>query len=174
MDIMIDLENRGVRPGSIIRSLGAVVFDPVTNTLGSTFYQNIEGGSCKAAGLTADPETDAWWAKQDQAVKDALLVDQVPLSNALDAFDMWWDMNDGERVWGHGASFDAPLLKAAYHAIGSEPPWKFWNEMCCRTVLALGNRKPLREHGPHHNALADAKSQAVAVMAALRQGIKVS
>lgn len=173
MHVMLDLETRGTRPGSIIRSIGAVVFMPETQKLGSEFYVNIEGNSCIEVGLTSDPETDKWWAGQDQAVKDALLVDQKPLKVALDLFHMWFDEVDGEKVWGHGASFDPVLLKAAYHAVGKEAPWKFWDERCCRTVLALGNRKPLRTHGAHHNAVSDAKNQAIAVMAALKQGIKL-
>ena len=60
MDVMIDLETLGIQPGSVIRSIGAVVFDPVTNTLGSTFYQNICADSCKKAGLTTDPDTIKW------------------------------------------------------------------------------------------------------------------
>lgn len=140
--IMIDLETLGTRPGSVIRSIGAVVFNPEKNSLGETFYVNIEGNSCKEAGLTSDPETIKWWQQQDQAVKDALMVDQKPLKTALAMFDMWFMEEDGEFVWGHGASFDPVLLKAAYHAVGRDAPWNFWSERCCRTVLALGNRKP--------------------------------
>ena len=40
--IMVDLETWGTAPGCDIRSIGAVVFDPVAGTLGATFYVNVE------------------------------------------------------------------------------------------------------------------------------------
>ncbi len=172
--IMIDLETLGTRPGSVIRSIGAVVFDPYANTLGATFYQNIDSDSCKAAGLTTDPDTIKWWQDQPQAARDALLLDQVPIGNALESLAIWWDMVDGDVVWSHGANFDIVLLECAYRAVGQEIPWKFWSTRCCRTILALGNRKSVTPADEKHHALADAKGQAIAVMAALRHGIKVS
>lgn len=88
-------------------------------------------------------------------------------------FFKWWDAVGGETIWSHGANFDEVLLKSAIAAVMLEAPWDFWSVRCCRTVLALGNRKPLRDKGTHHNALDDAIAQAVAVSAALRQGIKL-
>lgn len=169
MDVMVDLETLGIRPGSVIRSIGAVVFDPSTNKLGSTFYQNICSDSCKKAGLTTDPDTVKWWAQQSQEAKDALIDDQVELVAARESFATWFDLVDGERIWSQGANFDIVLLECAYRAVKQDIPWKFWETRCSRTVLALGNRKSVTPKGEKHNALADAKGQALAVMAALRR-----
>lgn len=171
---MHDLETLGVRPGSIIRSLGAVVFNPKTGDLGGEFYANITRDSCERAGLTFDQSTVDWWEKQSDAAKAALTISPQPLIEVLHDFFTWWNVNGGEFIWSHGASFDNVLLASAYRAVGVEPPWKFWNERCCRTVLALGNRRiDTTRQGDHHNALDDAKSQAKAVAAALRTGIKL-
>ena len=172
--VMSDLETLGTRPGSVIRSLGAVVFDTKTGALGQEFYVNITRASCEKFGLVVDPQTETWWAGQSDAAKAALEVDPVHLVEALNRFTVWWSSVGAQYIWSHGASFDGVLLAAAYRAIGVEPPWRFWNERCCRTVLALGNRTVGKDRtGGHHNALDDAKSQAKAVAAALRTGIKL-
>ena len=171
--IMIDLETLGTRPGSVILSIGAVVFDLKTGKLEAEFYKNIDRASCEKVGLTTDNATVEWWEKQSPEAKAALEPDQVKLLDALAAFTDWFARVGGECVWGHGATFDLVLLAEAYRAERVPPPWKFWNERCCRTVLALGNRTPDKTRfGLHHNALDDAKSQAMAVAAALRLGVK--
>lgn len=170
-NVMLDLETWGTTPGSALRSIGACVFDMQGN-IRETFYRNITRASCEALGLTVDPETEQWWADQSAAAQEALVPDQRHLAEVLSDFLPWWDAVGGEYIWSHGANFDEPLLKAAYNVVGLDAPWKFWNVRCCRTVLALGNRRPKREGGTHHNALDDAKAQAIAVAAALRTGIK--
>ena len=172
--VMLDMETLGVRPGSVIRSIGAVVFNPKTGELGDEFYANVTQASCEKVGLTCDASTLIWWEQQSDAAKAALEVDQRPLMDVLFDFHNWWASAKGEFIWSHGASFDEVLLGCAYRANKVEPPWKFWNVRCCRTVLALGNRTVGKDRtGTHHNALDDAKSQAKAVAAALRTGIKL-
>lgn len=169
--VMLDLETWGRVPGCAIRSVGAVVFDVEEQTLGERFYRNIDDASCEALGLSKDPETVQFWAEQSKAAQDALLADRVPLSEALADFSQWFRNVDGVQVYGHGASFDPPILEAAFAACLLDAPWKFWDVRCCRTILAMANRRPDRRSGDtHHNALNDAEAQARAVMAAFRTG----
>jgi hypothetical protein len=169
--VMIDLETWGRVPGCAIRSIGAVVFDADENILGERFYRNIDDASCEALGLTKDPETVQFWAEQSKAAQDALLDNCVPLAEALADFHKWFGNVGGVQVYGHGASFDPPILEAAFNACLLEAPWKFWDVRCCRTILAMANRKPdRRSTDVHHNALHDAEAQARAVMAAFRYG----
>lgn len=169
--IMIDLETWGRVPGCAIRSLGAVVMDFQTGELGATFYANIDDASCEAYKLTRDPETVAWWREQSKGAQAALIADQRPLGTVLPSFSRWWAEQQGQFVWGHGASFDPPILEAAYAACFLDAPWKFWDVRCCRTVLAMANRRPERfPRDVQHNALDDAKAQARAVIAAFRYG----
>lgn len=58
---MLDLETFGTKPGSVIRSIGAVMFD-LDGRTGPEFYRNIDEESCVKAGLTYDPSTVSWWA----------------------------------------------------------------------------------------------------------------
>lgn len=169
--VMIDIETLGTRPGSIILSLGAQVFDPTSGDLGPAYYANIDPESCRALGMTEDAATVKWWSEQSLAARTALEADQQALPNVLAAFCKWWSNVDGEFVWGHGANFDVTLMEAAFDAAMVDAPWKFWNVRCCRTVLALANRRPDRGRADvAHNALHDAQAQARAVAAALRFG----
>lgn len=170
--IMLDLETWGRTPGCAIRSIGAVVFDPRTGKLGEEFYANIEDRSCPDFGLTRDPETEQWWLDQNIDAQASFATDRRDIDVALADFRMWFIRQHGKFVWGHGASFDPPITEHAMAACGIEVPWNFWDVRCCRTVLALGNRKPQRASGDvRHRALDDAKAQARAVAAVFRSGI---
>lgn len=171
--IMLDFETWGVTPRASLRSIGAVVFDPKTGILGDPFYANISRESCAAFGLVEDQSTIDWWDKQSAKAQEALEIDQMPLDEALKEFLAYWKASKGQYIWSHGANFDEVIMRNALTAVGMEAPWQFWDVRCCRTVLALGNRKPMREGGTHHNALDDAVAQAKAVAAALRTGIKL-
>lgn len=177
-DIMLDLETLGTRPGCVIRSIGACTFNPNGEGTGAEFYVNVSEISCGQAGLTVDPKTAEWWSKQSKEAQDALLVDQKSLSDALWSFTTWFHTHGGERVWSHGANFDQPILEAAYVAEGSFPigaPWSYWSSRCTRTlfdVAQVDTKAGGRRGGVHHNALDDAKFQALSVQAAMRRIFK--
>jgi NTP pyrophosphatase (non-canonical NTP hydrolase) len=165
--IMVDLETLGLTPGSVIRSIGACVFDPISGRIGATFYRNIDRASCEAFGLTVNPETEAWWAKPENAEAQSHLAhDQVPLGAALADFSVWWTEQEGEEFWANDPNFDETLLVAAYIAVGLKQPWSYRAPRSCRTIYALSGVAPNRDVGIAHNALVDAKNQAVAVSAA--------
>jgi len=163
---MLDLETWGTKPGCAIRSIGAVMFDE--DGLGREFYINVDDASCASLGLTKDKSTVDWWAQQSAAAQAALVFDPMPLGEALVSFLAFWKSTNAKYIWGYGATFDPPILEACLDAVGLDAPWDFWNVRCSRTALAMANRRPKREVGTHHNALDDAKAQAVALIAALK------
>ncbi len=161
-DIMIDIESYGVKPGCVIRSVGAIVFDPKTGHLGAEFYANVDRTSCELLGLVVDPNTEQWWKRQSLAAQAALAVDPKPLDDVLFSFSAWWSTNGGERIWSHGANFDQPIMEAAYEKVGMQAPWSFWNSRCTRTlydVAGVDTRK-MSAGEVKHNALDDARIQA--------------
>lgn len=166
-DVMLDLETFGTRPGCVIRSIGAVFFDLKGNT-GAEFYVNLDKQSCLDAGLFIDPATEAWWASQSKAARDALLTNPVPLADGLREFAAWFRQNGGVRVWSQGANFDEPLIQVAAHAARVPMPWKFWDSRCTRTFYEGCGFDPrtLPRAGTYHNALDDAKYQVACVQAA--------
>lgn len=162
--IMVDLETLGLTPGSVIRSIGAVAFDPISGAMTSTFYRNIDRASCEAAGLTVNPETEAWWDQPENAeAQQHLEADQVPLAQALGGFGVWWASMEGNEFWANDPNFDETLLVAAYAAVGLTHPWHYRAPRSCRTIYTLAGVAPNRDVGVEHNALDDARNQAVAV-----------
>jgi hypothetical protein len=166
-DVMIDIETLGTTPGAAILSIGAVVFGP--EGLGDTFYAPVLLTSCIAVGLTIDPNTVAWWMQQsDEARKAAFRDDADSVSDVLEQFTCWFGLVGAERPWCHGATFDVPLLEAAYKACGMRAPWRFYDVRDTRTLYDLAGVKVDRTKGTHHNALDDACAQAEAAAEAMR------
>jgi 3' exoribonuclease, RNase T-like len=168
INVMIDLETLGRKPGCKILSLGAVTFGP--HGFGREFY--VEAKHSDQGLLTADQETLVWWSEQDIFARDRLFSDQDKKPNLrqlLGQFSGWLievaGLNDRGRVdakiWGNGADFDNAILQVAYAAVAqTDQPWDFWNNRCYRTLKGLAPTIKMVRTGVHHNALDDARSQA--------------
>ena len=165
-DVMVDLETLGKRAGCVIVSVGAVKFDPKTGfvDVDNSFYKAITVESAMRYGLTVDPDTLRWWMRQS---KEAQFVFNDPAATSLQAalveFAEWVDEEgeyDNVKMWGNGASFDNPILAAAFEAVDIIQPWQFWNDRCYRTKKAEAKAVPFNRVGLAHNALDDAVSQA--------------
>jgi inhibitor of KinA sporulation pathway (predicted exonuclease) len=112
-----------------------------------------------------------WWMKQSEAARKEIVEASSDLDETLEEFTQW--LPTDSKVWGNGADFDNVILSAAYQKVGQTLPWKFWNNRCFRTVRSLCN-VPYKFEGTAHNALDDAKNQAlhlIQIMDALKRGI---
>ena len=161
-NIMLDIETLGTEPGCVILSIGAVEFDD--DSLGNSFEVNIDPESCTEAGLKIEPRTVMWWLEQDDAARKSLSnSNALPLDEALVGLTKAFDWQ-GAKVWCNGASFDFPILAAAYSAFNADTPWKYYDTMDFRTLKNLVSRKVYSECKSEsevkHNALADAIAQA--------------
>lgn len=161
---MLDLETLGTRPGCVVLSIGAVSFE-YTSGLGEEFYVVINQKSCEAAGLTADRATLGWWMSKSPEAREVLTQSRkggVPLVEAVEQFTSYVKKFDSEvRVWGCGSDFDNPIVSHLYHVLGKRQPWKYPNNRCYRTLKNLVPAIPMERVGTYHNALDDAKSQAL-------------
>lgn len=166
--VMLDLETFGTKPGSVLRSIGAVVFG-LRSGLGDEFYRNIEKQSQLDAGLTVDPATERWWSQQSAEVQQHLLDNPAPLATVAVLFHAWFARTGAEFVWSQGANFDVVLWEAACARIGVAVPWRYFNARDTRTVYDICgfDARALPRHGTFHNALDDAKHQARCIQAAL-------
>ena len=158
--VMVDLETLGTRPGDAVISLGAVKFS-LENGVTDRFYTSISASTCKEAGLRAQKSTLEWWEKQSPEARTAAFKGESTLEAALTKFTTWLGTPDNVVLWGNGANFDNALLAAAYRAISMEPPWKFWNDRCYRTIASMFLVHKIERVGTHHNALNDAETQAL-------------
>lgn len=179
-DVMWDIETLGNRPGCAMLSIGAIGFNLKTGELGETFHIVINTQSCLDAGLfvqdrdwcirnkaPASDDTVAWWEKQSPEARDLLREAREggeQITFALNKLAVWMGYTFGPDVmpWGCGAAFDNAIMAASYRALNIRAPWKFWNDMCYRTIKNLNpSIKMEKRVGTYHNALDDARSQAI-------------
>lgn len=160
-DVMIDVETLDTRPSTVILSIGAVRFNiEQPEVIGDTFHVYVDIDSCLAHGRTVSGSTIMWWLDQDQAAREKLLrAARVPLKSAL--LELSTFITEKDRVWGNGASFDNAILADAYRSVGLPQPWRYWGDMCYRTLKNLYPhvKKPAFT-GVQHDALDDAIHQA--------------
>ena len=160
-NVMVDLETMGVNDKAAIIAIGAVPFDFEGN-IGPTFYKTIDLADSVAHGGVMDPSTVLWWMRQsDEARKEFDRPGNYEIESLID-FTNYLDLNFSEdvKVWGNGASFDNVILANAYKRNGEDVPWKYYNDRCYRTMKNLAPHIKMEREGTHHNALADAISQA--------------
>lgn len=164
-DVMVDLETLGRRPGCVVLAIGAVEFG--SRGLGREFYQVLDVYGQKSLGLHDDPETLAWWEAQApearQVLDQARHPDAKKFGVVMCEFDDWLRPIGFKRVrvWGNGADFDNAILACVYGALSLTPPWDFWNNRCYRTLKNLVPGPKVERTGTYHNALDDAKTQAI-------------
>jgi hypothetical protein len=164
-NVMLDLETWGTRPGCAIRSVGAVMFDPISGSIGNEFYANVSDESCVMAGLFVQDDTAAWWDRQSQDAQDALLVDPKGIYVVVQMFHQWFRKNKGVFIWSQGANFDEVIWSAIAHKLGQRPPWKFYDVRDTRTAYEIAgfDARTVKRAGTYHNALDDARHQAYCV-----------
>lgn len=172
-DIMLDLETFGTEPGCVIRSIGAVIFDPFEDPLSNsdafTFYCNVDEASQLSLGLTKDPSTVAWWERQSEEAQASLLENQLPVHEAIAKFNQWARQFSYRKIWAQGANFDPGILEAVFKKLGTPVPWRFYEVLDTRTAYRIGqlDTKTVPREGTYHNALDDAKHQALCVRLAV-------
>ena len=186
---MLDIETAGTRPGSVILSIGATVFQPELDGVfplyssgdgasgPAQFHQYIDVDSCLNAGLLIDGHTFKWWMQQsdDARAQFSTSGDGEPLTDVMANFCAWIEalqpLKADRRVWAKGPDFDCVLVEQALLRCGLKAPWNHNAKRDVRTYCEAGGIDPNAEQflkGTKHNALDDAISQATAVQAACR------
>ena len=158
---MLDIETMGTGSNAAIVSIGAVRFDD--NGVTDKFDKVVNLTSCLFAGFDINQETIDWWRKQSTKAQKTLLRRSVSISRVLTEFSDW--IGEDAVVWGNGSDFDNVILSNAYKVMEKELPWKFYKNRCYRSVKALYPDIEIKRVGTHHNAVDDAESQALHLIA---------
>lgn len=168
-NVMRDLETMGNGPNAAIVAIGAVVFDIEARELGPSYYNRVDLASSVALGGVMDASTVMWWMNQgDDARHEIAREGGMHIAAALQSFATWInECAPDPAVWGNGASFDNVILRSAYDRNLTTAPWKWWKDRCYRTVKDMHRDVPMERLGTHHNAMADAISQARHLIAML-------
>lgn len=160
MHTMLDLETLATDSNAQIISIGAVNFNK-NEILGRLKLNVIPD---PADVFTTDPQTALWWIKQSQEARDALWYPEgVRLKEALRQLNEFGKLSTG--LWGNGATFDNVILRNAYLKMKVKCNWRFREDRCYRTIINIcPNPAHFKRLGPHHDALADAETQASYLM----------
>lgn len=179
INIMMDIETTGVRPGCRVLSIGLVAFDE-KGTIDSLL---VHPKLSDQVGVD-DGKTMGWWDTQSAEAKsvfadnhilgesveyvykriktfiDDLVDARKSLSQGLDEVDMC--------IWGNGATFDNSIVQHMFYAKGLPIPWNTFGDRCYRTAINMLDRPSLQRQGVHHNALDDAMYQANCLIKAIK------
>lgn len=177
MDIMLDIETLGLKPGSIVVSVGAVSFDRSTGKMGSEFYSVIDINDSEQKGLTIEAGTAGWWLNQSEDARKVFSDETMRAASSLEAvsaeFQSWGMGQNMPRahVWAQG-DMDFQVWGAAMDAVSVVRPWAFWKQKDTRTAYEICgfDAKSVERDGVYHNALDDAKHQVRCLHLALASG----
>jgi hypothetical protein len=193
IDYSVDIESLGTHPGAAILSIGCVQFNRFTGKTGAEFYVEIDHASALKCGEVS-ASTLQWWVKNNPALLAQLLEkkpEQKSLATALDEFSRWMrnasagipvvkgSLGAGTpHVWGNGATMDISLLEHAFAngGYGLALPWSFRHIRDMRTIMDAARHRlgdydwwpQVPQQGTAHNALDDARYQALAMIEAFR------
>jgi hypothetical protein len=162
---VIDLETLDVTPSATVLSLGAVKFDPFSNSEPhSELYLKILIDDQDRLGRTASDSTIEWWSKQDPNIMEEAF-DQtgaVTVEQALRELNKWTVGID--EIWGQGYGFDMTMLEHMYRSINKPIPWQYWQISDSRTITKRMPEDPRKSMQTDlHHALADAYFQAKSI-----------
>ena len=171
--MMVDLETMDVEVTASILSIGAVMFNPwqldTEDTLTDEFYLRISLESNMRSGRTTSASTICWWLTQSDGARQELVEgEQLNIGMGLLNFRRWITDRPyrATRVWAKSPDFDCSMLKHAMSQQNEIWPFHFADSRCVRTLTEAAYPEgdaPLIGVGTAHNAIDDAKRQALMV-----------
>lgn len=151
--VMIDTETLGRAPGSVIRSLAAVEFDPETGETGRKKVWKIDLADSIRYGFKVEASTLKWWMMQsEEARRDFVEGAETPLVDFLDDLDDFLSCVNDENdftLWCLQLDFDVPMLRSYY-------AWYNLNVHGCDEEVLPWNFRKVRDVRPYMDALDNA------------------
>jgi hypothetical protein len=166
---MIDLETLAVSPDAVILTMGAVKFDPYTNTIGEGLYLRLDVNEQAEQGRFIDPDTVDWWGQQAADVREEALGDEnrVSITEFKDQLNRF--LVGAGDIWAQGPTFDIVILENLYRQFGFPCNWKYYQINDSRTLFKVHGDPRERGKAGLHNALEDCISQAKGVQQVYRR-----
>ena len=161
---MLDLETLGTRPGCVILTIGAVLFDPYSlKEPGPGIYMRVDADEQIAKGREVQEDTLQWWMNQAEDIREEALGEEGRVS----VEQMYRELNKicvgVTNIWAQGPVFDIAILENIYRQYGWPTPWQFWQISDSRTLFKTHGDPRVKGREGHHNALADCVYQAQGV-----------
>ena len=162
-DVMIDLETLATTPDAVVLTIAGIRFNyskdykHIQNPYDMDFfYCRVDTES--QSNRYIDPDTLAWWAKQDEDIKAEAFDsnNRLSLNDALNAFNYW--ASGADRYWANGSAFDFPILESCNADLDNINAWRYWQVMDARTVFKIQPNHYVPTQSKHH-ALYDCLNQ---------------
>lgn len=148
--VMIDTETLGRTPGSVVRSVAAVEFDPKTGETGRQKVWKIDLADSIRYGFKVEASTLKWWMMQsDEARRDFVESEETPLVDFFEEFMEFLADTDEERdftLWCLQLDFDVAMLRSMYS-------WYNLNVHGCDEEVLPWNFRKVRDVRPYMDAL---------------------
>lgn len=170
--MMLDLETLGLKPTSVILSVGAVAFDRRHGVALRGVRLVLDRTEQLHAGRTVDVTTTQWWGAQSPEAQRVFADPQLPHFLAVPQLTRYCEkyLAPGASAWGNGFDFDGSMLLNYLEQFGHRAPWSYKGHSCYRTLRRLAGPEVLhtveKEVGQQfpslvrHDALGDAMFQA--------------
>lgn len=164
---MIDLETLGLKPDSVVLSIGCCRLTESEDEMGPRFYQELEvNHQIHTYGRKIESEVQRWWDG----------IGNCPNQGIALSYDVIKDLNEFLKsntsgaiyLWSKGTDFDIPILYSLYYTLQIPVPWKYDSVRDLRTLKALTQvdlERRIEEQA--HYALGDALYQARTLKAIL-------
>lgn len=150
---MIDTETLGRTPGSVVRSVAAVEFDPQTGETGRQKVWKIDLTDSIRYGFKVEASTLKWWMMQsDEARREFVEGAETPLEDFFEEFmDFLAATDEGNdfTLWCLQLDFDVAMLRSMYS-------WYNLNVYRCDEEVLPWNFRKVRDVRPYMDALDNA------------------
>lgn len=148
--VMIDTETLGRTPGSVVRSVAAVEFDPRTGETGRQKVWKIDLADSIRYGFKVEASTLKWWMMQsDEARREFVEGAETPLEDFFEEFMEFLADTDEEKdftLWCIQLDFDVAMLRSMYS-------WYNLNVYGCDEEVLPWNFRKVRDVRPYIDAL---------------------
>jgi hypothetical protein len=161
-DSAIDIETLGVRTGSVVLSVGLVIFERESDRIVDTFYRVINMRASLDDGWTQHPSTVEWWAQQPEHVRQEAMGNpqSLPPAQGVCDFIEFVERHRPRTLWANHQDFDLPLWKAYVDRYAGDEAWPYHygagRDMPTLIEFTGVNKREIRPEGDKHNALTDA------------------
>lgn len=177
-DYSIDTETLSLRHDAPIISIGVQQFDRDTGKMGKSFYRAINLDSAIKVGRVM-ASTLEWWMKQSEEARKVFSdPDRFTLATALDEMCTFIRSQGGvPRVYARGPAEDIAWIRHSLDVgtVGLGEPWHYQNVFDLRTLIDIMriDEHSFKPVGTKHNALDDAKWQAMVIASAYMKANKL-
>lgn len=148
--VTIDTETLGRTPGSVVRSVAAVEFDPKTGETGRQKVWKIDLTDSIRYGFKIESSTLKWWMMQsDEARREFVEGAETPLEDFLEDFMQFiaaTDEGNDFTLWCLQLDFDVAMLRSMYS-------WYNLNVYRCDEEVLPWNFRKVRDVRPYMDAL---------------------